>query len=116
MATKTRSDLIDTVSRRLGIAQEEGVSEGYEWNRIGDCYDTEYEGLEADEIAYWPSNEIPAAVFQPLAMYIAAIVAPELASGEFQADAESKIVAAKTALQARCAKKWDGGPTTPDRF
>lgn len=108
--TKTQNDLRDAVARILGKLSEGQTLSSYNKTRIDEVITAQHEYLKTREIAYWELSAIPLDVYIALRNFMAATLAPEFGDDKGDPEAFEKQLVRLTAT------RWNGNPTTQDRF
>lgn len=79
---KTKAQLREGVLRYLGRISEGRSPNAYQTQVTDIAIDTAQSMLETDGLAYWETSAIPDDVFQPMKVYVASFLAPELLAAQ----------------------------------
>jgi hypothetical protein len=74
MTTRTPTELAKNVLLHLNICDAQSSPSAADNDYLIARYRDIYEELSEDHIAYWPADEIPRVVFEPLTQYMALCV------------------------------------------
>lgn len=79
---KTKAQMREGVLRYLGRISEGREPTAYQAQVTDIAIDTAQSMLETNGLAYWETSSIPDDVFQPLKVYVASFLAPELLAAQ----------------------------------
>jgi hypothetical protein len=115
---KTRAQAAEAILRKLYVMSGNDPAPSAEDSAsLLIVFDARTDYLRDDELAYWPAEEIPDAVFDPLCEYMLFYVAPVFTpeAGEDQRWA-ARSQMGMSEMRRVLAKRSDGAPVRADYF
>lgn len=114
---KTRSDAVSAILRKLYVLSGSETPSAEDSANLLTVFDARTDYLRDDELAHWPAESIPDAVFDPLCeymlFYVAPVFIPDMAEEQRWA-MRSQIGLSE--MRRVLAKRSEGAPVRADYF
>lgn len=115
MATKTRSDLVNTVLKKLFVTVGGESADATDYADALDIVANRTEWLKDEEIVYWADDSIPLAAFDAMAEFMLFFVAPVFDPDKADGYA-GRSQKGEADLRRHVAKRSQGAPIQVDYF